>query len=83
MGYVRVRPPTPDGHGGACAVRHPNNPEMFVVPDPKTPYRDDDPLVLAYPWMFVSDEELVEGPYGPRVERATRSPGERKDVRRA
>lgn len=48
--YVRVRPP-------ACALRHPEHGEM-VVPNPAQAYRTDDPLVLAFPWQFGTDDEI-------------------------
>jgi hypothetical protein len=84
MGYVRVRPPE---LGGVAAVRHPEHGE-YVVPSPGKPYRDDDPLVRAYPWLFVSDDELAElgAPETPRevrVENAAQRPGQRRgNVRR-
>lgn len=72
---VRVRPASA---GGPCAVRHPEHGE-FVVPNPAHQYRSDDPLVRAYPWLFVADN--AEG--GGAVEQATRAPGERRTTRRA
>lgn len=75
MGYVRVRPAS---MGGPCAVRHPEHGEL-VVPNPAQPYRDDDPLVEAHPWLFVSDTGLTED---DGVEQATREPGERRTLRR-
>jgi hypothetical protein len=84
MGYVRVRPPE---FGGVAAVRHPEHGE-YVVPSPNLAYRDDDPLVMAYPWLFMSDEELdrvgkPETPREVRVENATQRPGQRRgNVRR-
>lgn len=75
MGYVRVRP------GQVAVVRHPEGGHLDV-PNPALAYRDDDPLVKAYPWMFATDEELeTEG--GPiPIEMATAAPGERRMVRR-
>lgn len=37
------------------------HPETGAVasPDPSRPVRSDDPLVKAFPWAFVSDEELA------------------------
>lgn len=72
MGLVRVRPAS---QGGPCAVRHPEHGE-YVVPNPAQPYRDDDPLVAAYPWLFVSDEQAAG------VEQATAAPGEKRVTRR-
>lgn len=63
--------------GQAAAVRHPEVPGMMIVPDPRVPYRDDDPLVVAYPWMFFSDADL-DG----EVEQATAAPGEKRSTRR-
>lgn len=77
MGYVRVRPAS---QGGPCAVRHPEHGEM-VVPNPAQPYRDDDALVEAYPWLFVSDADLA-GDEGEQVEQATKAPGEKRTTRR-
>jgi hypothetical protein len=50
-----------------AAVRHPETGDM-VVPDPRIPYRDDDPLVVAFPWMFGSDEDLLDSAIPTRVE---------------
>lgn len=66
--YVRVRPHV---EGGPCAVRHPEHGE-YVVPDPARPYRTDDPLVEAYPWLFRTDAELA----GEAVETTRKAPGE-------
>jgi hypothetical protein len=79
MAYVRVRPPE---LGGVAAVRHPEHGE-YVVPNPAVPYRDDDPIVRAYPWMFVTDDELAEigkpeTPREVRVEDASARPGSRR-----
>lgn len=52
--YVRVV-------GAPSILRHPDY-DGLVVPDPGTAYRADDPLVLAYPWQFASDEELDQDP---------------------
>lgn len=68
MGLVR---PT-----GPHAVRHPETGGM-VVPSPAEAYRDDDPLVKAYPWLFASDADREEP-----VEQATRAPGEKRQTRR-
>jgi len=81
--YVRVRPAS---EGGPCAVRHPEHGE-YVVPNPAQPYRADDALVKAYPWLFVTDEQLAERgltepPTEVRIERATSAPGARRGGRR-
>lgn len=79
--YRRVRP----AHmGGPCAVRHPEHGEL-VVPNPAQPYRADDPLVLAYDWLFVKDGELAPPepmPTEVRIETATRAPGEKRTTRK-
>ena len=80
--YVRVR------REALGMLRHPSTGDM-VTPDPRRPYRSDDPLVTAHPHAFVTDDELarehqaaegqaVDAP----VERATRAPGERRPTRR-
>lgn len=74
MAYVRVRPAE---LGGPCAVRHPEHGE-YVVPNPAQPYDERDPIVKAYPWLFVRDGELNLGD----VEQATRAPGGRRIIRR-
>jgi len=80
---VRVRP----AHmGGPCAVRHPEHGE-FVVPNPAQPYSANDPLVLEYPWLFVSDEALAEQaahvpPTSVAIETATARPGSRGKARK-
>jgi hypothetical protein len=72
MGFVRVR------LDQLAAVQHPETGHP-VTPDPRVPYRDDDLLVLAYPWMFASDsEQASEAP----VEQASAAPGERRAARR-
>ena len=81
--YVRVRP---THEGGPCAVRHPEHGE-YIVPNPAHPYRADDPIVKAYPWLFVSDEDLAERgspnyPSEVRIENATARPGDRRGGRR-
>jgi hypothetical protein len=48
---------------------------ICTVPDPNIPYRGDDPLVKAYPWMFESDEDAI-------VEEASADPGERRRLGR-
>lgn len=42
----------------------------FIPLKPGTPYESTDPFVRAHPWAFESD-----------VERATASPGEKRNVR--
>jgi hypothetical protein len=68
MGLVRPTQP--------CIVRHPES-GALMVPQPAETYRDDDPLVEAYPWLFASDADLEAG-----VEQATRAPGEKRQMRR-
>ncbi len=85
-GIVRVRPAA---MGGPCAVRHPDHGEL-VVPNPAESYAADDPIVQAYPWLFVSDEQLAAFKDGapvtsveiPPVEQASRAPGERRTTKR-
>lgn len=72
MGYVRAREP--------LAVRDPEVEGLLQNLDPAKPYADNHPLVKAYPWAFVSDEELA-AEHGP-VEAATRAPGEKRATRR-
>lgn len=81
--YVRVRPER------LGIVRHPQTGEQ-VTPDPRRPYRSDDPLVTAYPEMFAADTDLAAEHRAAEhrvaadrpVERATRAPGERRPTRR-
>lgn len=75
--YVRVRPER------SGVLRHPQTGAM-VVPDPRQPYRSDDPLVVAHPGAFCSDTDLAaEHQRAERpVEQATRAPGERRTTRR-
>lgn len=54
-GPVRVRPAK---YGGACSVVDPRTGE-FTVPDSKRVYPPDHPLVVEYPWMFVTDADLL------------------------
>lgn len=49
MSTVRVR------EGVAVVVLDPET-QVHVPLDPSRPYRSDDPLVVAYPWAFASDE---------------------------
>lgn len=51
--YLRVKPPI-------CALRHPEH-GGFVTPNPAIAWASDDPLVLAYPWQFATDDEMAEG----------------------
>lgn len=67
----RVRPASA---GGPCAVRHPEHGE-YTVPNPADQYTESDPLVRAYPWLFVIDAETADQ---PPVETATRRPGEHR-----
>lgn len=49
--YVRARE-------GVGILRHPES-GTVAAPDPSRPVPDNDPLVKAYPWAFVSDEDLA------------------------
>lgn len=49
--YVRARQ-------GTGLLRHPDS-GTVAAPDPSRPLPDNDPLVKAFPWAFVSDEELA------------------------
>jgi hypothetical protein len=71
---LRVRQP--------AAVRHPDTGEL-VVPTNDQPWRADDPLVMAYPWLFGSDEEIHAEQTAPpvesvRVESVRQRPGTRR-----
>lgn len=59
-----------------CVVRHPVHGD-YVAPDPAAEHAADDPLVMAFPHLFVADE--VDAPV---IEQATRAPGERRTTRR-
>jgi hypothetical protein len=79
---LRVRPVH---MGGPCAVYVPEL-GAYEVPNPAHPYDEDDPIVRAARWMFVTDDEL-ESAHPAQVdsvpiETATRAPGERRNVRR-
>lgn len=68
------------------AVRHPITGE-FVVPRPGEPYDDDDVLVKAHRWLFVTADELEDANSreivdSVDVEQATRAPGEKRATRR-
>lgn len=49
--FVRARQDAP-------VLRHPES-GALAAPDPSVPYDASDPLVKAFPWAFVSDEELA------------------------
>ena len=49
--YVRARE-------GTGVLRHPES-GALSAPDPSRPVEASDPLVKAYPWAFVSDEDLA------------------------
>lgn len=49
--YVRARE-------GTGLLRHPES-GAVAAPDPARPLPDNDPLVKAFPWAFVSDEDLA------------------------
>lgn len=72
MGYLRAREPV--------AVRDPQVEGIMQVLNPSTPYDANDPLVKAYPWAFVSDDELAAD-HGT-VEQATAAPGEKRTTKR-
>lgn len=72
--YVRVRL---DRQG---IVRDPETGSMVSL-DPRRPYWSDEPIVLAYPDMFASDEQLAAEHQAP-VEQATRAPGEKRKYTR-
>lgn len=44
---------------GTGLLVHPES-GTVAAPDPGRPLRSDDPLVKAFPWAFISDEELAE-----------------------
>jgi hypothetical protein len=74
---LRVRP----AHmGGPCAVYVPEL-GAHEVPNPAQPYDEDDPIVRAARWMFVTDDEprrcgaTRPGDRGHAIETATRAPG--------
>lgn len=71
--------------GDPCAVQHPEA-GVMVVPRRDQPYPADDPLVIAYPWMFVLEGESRPTPPAPEsvpIEQATAAPGERRRTRRS
>jgi hypothetical protein len=77
--YVRVKQP-------ACALRHPEH-GGIIVPDPAIPWREDDPLVKAFPWQFAADDEIgaereKPAPDSVQIEQATKAPGEKRAYRR-
>jgi hypothetical protein len=79
---LRVRP----AHlGGPCAVFVPEL-GAHIVPNPAQPYDEDDPIVRAARWMFVTDDEMDSARPDPvtevRIETATRAPGQRRNTRR-
>jgi hypothetical protein len=59
---------------------------VHEVPNPAQPYDENDPIVKAARWMFVSDDELDTAHPAPvesvRIESATRAPGEMRRNRR-
>lgn len=70
---VRIKEP------GRHVVMRPGT-KIAFVPDPHIPYRDDDELVLAYPWMFEADEDLLLA--DAVIEEATANPGQARRVGR-
>lgn len=80
---LRVRP---YHMGGPCAV-YVEELGVHVVPNPAQAYSEDDPVVKAARWMFVTDEELAADggnvpPTEVRIEDATARPGARRGTRR-
>lgn len=80
---LRLRPNNGDGRSAVYVE------EMgcHVVPEEGVGYAEDDPIVRAHPWLFVSDEDTDTTRKGPpesvRIESATRAPGEqRRSTRR-
>ena len=67
-----------------AAVQHPDG-DAMVVPGHDEDYTEDHPLVRAYPWMFREEGTVPEERRQrdsveiPRIERATRAPGEVRD----
>lgn len=59
---------------GETAVLHPDS-QTYVVPDHRIAYRGDDPLVINFPHLFISDEDTVEA--------ATAEPGEKRNINTA
>lgn len=76
---MRVRP----AHaGGPVAVRHPAHGEL-VVPNIAETYPENDPLVRAYPWLFVAADDAAafvppEPPESVRIETASTGRGRRR-----
>lgn len=62
------------------AVIHPVH-GGFVVPQPMERYRADDPLVIAYPWLFTSVADMTRQ-LESVIEQTTAAPGERRATRR-
>lgn len=71
MRRVRVRPAS---EGGPCAVQHPVHGQL-IVPNPSETYDANDPLVRAFPWLFV---DITEAGSPAPVEQATKAPGEKR-----
>lgn len=69
-----------------CALLHPEL-GTHVVPPLSAYYDDDDPLVVAHPEAFGTDEEILELKNAPAVEgvtieQASAAPGEKRRARR-
>lgn len=58
---------------GAHVITDPDSGHL-TVPDPRRAYAHDHPLVKAYPWLFISDED--------RVEDASSAPGRLRHIPR-
>jgi len=71
------------------ALRHPET-DVYVVPERGVGYDENDPLVKAFPWAFVTAQELAELESGDTVietverpvEAAEASPGRKRSTRR-
>lgn len=63
------------------SVRHPEH-GGYITPSMAEEYDENDPLVVRYPWLF-TEPETDTGPIkSVSIERATRAPGERRQMRR-
>ena len=78
--YVRFR--------GGVILRHPETGMPFVPTS--DPIEENDPIVKANRHAFASDEEMaaeaanpVKPPTEVKVERATKRPGEKRDVKKS
>ena len=67
-------------HRAPVVVRHPLS-DVYVSAKRGDEFPDDDPIVEAYPWLFVDEPEPARVDSVP-VEQATAAPGERRATRR-